>query len=220
VPLEGSRGVVGVIVLYHEETDAFTRDHLRMLLALAPRLGQAVENALKYRETEERANRDPLTQLPNGYLLTRSLDAELARARRLRQPLAVMVCTMGGLQALCDEMGAAAGEQVVQTVACALKEDCREYDHLGVTGPGEFAFVLPGMKRDYLGAKVTRLGEIAAEADNSAGNTISFCIGEAFYPDDGDTARHLLSLAKRRSSQHRSEAPSSTGLLTCVEQLS
>jgi diguanylate cyclase (GGDEF)-like protein len=206
VPLEGSHGVVGVMVLYHEETDAFTRDHLRMLLALAPRIGQAVENALKYRETEERANRDRLTQLPNAYLLTRSLDAELARARRMRQPLAVMVCTLDGLQRLCEDMGAAAGEQVLQAVSRALKEDCREYDHLGATAAGEFAFVLPGMKRDCLGAKVTRLGEIAAEADISAGGMISFCIGEAFYPDDGDTARHLLSLAKRRTNQHRQKA--------------
>lgn len=198
VPLEGSHGVLGVIVLYHQETDAFTRDHLRMLLALAPRIGQTVENTLKYRESEERANLDRLTQLPNAYLLTRSLNTELARARRLRQPLAVMVCTVDGYQELCDDMGVAAGEQVLQTVARGLKEDCREYDHLGVMAPGEFAFVLPGMKRDYLGAKVTRLGHITAEADILAGGTISFCVGEAFYPDDGDSAGHLLALAKRR----------------------
>ena len=201
VPLDGSNGVLGVMVLYHRKADAFTRDHLRMLLAVIPKIGQAVENALKYRETEERANTDRVTELPNAALLTQSLDAELVRARRLKQPLAVMFCDVDGVRRVYGELGAAKGDGLLLTIARALKEDCREYDHLGRVGPDEFALVLPGMKRDALGAKVARLGEIAAETHASHGNLVSFCIGEAFYPDDGDSARHLLAVAKRRTSQ-------------------
>ena len=32
VPLEGLNGVVGVLVMYHADRDAFTADHLRILL--------------------------------------------------------------------------------------------------------------------------------------------------------------------------------------------
>jgi diguanylate cyclase (GGDEF)-like protein/putative nucleotidyltransferase with HDIG domain len=203
VPLEGSNGLLGVMVLYHRNADAFTRDHLRMLLAVTPKIGQAVENALKYRASEERANTDRLTGLPNAALLTESLDAELVRARRLKQPLAVMFYHAHGLEQVYADLGPAAGDALLLNVARALKEDCREYDHLGLAGTGEFAFVLPGMRRETLGAKVARLGEVAAQTDPSHRDKISFCIGEAFYPDDGDSARHLLAVAKRRTSQHR-----------------
>lgn len=201
VPLEGSQGTAGVMVLYHQDKEGFTRDHLRMLLALGPRIGQAVENALKYRATEERANTDRLTQLPNAYMVTRSLETELARARRVRQPLAVMVCALDGIDEVRRERGPAAAEQLLHTIAKGLKEDCREYDHLGTVAAGEFAFVLPGMKRDCLAAKVARLTEIAVDAQISTGIHVSFRTGEAFYPDDGESGRHLLSIAKRRLNQ-------------------
>jgi diguanylate cyclase (GGDEF)-like protein/putative nucleotidyltransferase with HDIG domain len=203
VPLEGSNGMLGVMVLYHRNPDAFTRDHLRMLLAVIPKIGQAVQNALKYRETEERANTDRATELPNAALLTQSLEVELVRARRLKQPLVVMYCNVDGVQQVYSEVGAPEGDDLVRGIAHSLKQDCREYDHIARVGTGEFAIVLPGMKRDALGAKVARLGEVAEEAHSSHRNTIAFCIGQAFYPDDGDSARLLLAVAKRRTSQQR-----------------
>ncbi len=41
VPLEGVAGVVGVLALYQAERDAFTNDHLRMLLAITSKVGSA-----------------------------------------------------------------------------------------------------------------------------------------------------------------------------------
>src|SRR5207245_7710505 len=43
VPLEGLAGVVGVIALYHAEHDAFTSDHLRLLLAVSSKMLLSVE---------------------------------------------------------------------------------------------------------------------------------------------------------------------------------
>ena len=58
VPLEGLDGVVGVLTLYHAETDAFTPDHLRILLAISSKMALAIENALKYRQAESSAVTD------------------------------------------------------------------------------------------------------------------------------------------------------------------
>ena len=58
VPLEGLQGVLGVLSLYHSEKDAFTNDHLRILLAIASKLGLSIENALKYRLAETSATTD------------------------------------------------------------------------------------------------------------------------------------------------------------------
>jgi putative nucleotidyltransferase with HDIG domain len=48
VPLPGQGDVVGVLTLYQVTKDAFTADQLRILLALAPRVGSAIEHAIKY----------------------------------------------------------------------------------------------------------------------------------------------------------------------------
>src|SRR5260370_25750347 len=48
VPLQGLNGVVGVLAMYHATKDAFTPDHLRILLAVASKVALSVENPLKY----------------------------------------------------------------------------------------------------------------------------------------------------------------------------
>ncbi|MGA2600477.1 MAG: HD domain-containing phosphohydrolase, partial [Bryobacteraceae bacterium] len=203
VPIEGVNGAIGVLVLYHQETDHFTRDHLRILLAVIPKIGLAVQNALKYRETEARANTDRLTGLPNAFQLTQTLETELARSRRLNRQLGLVLCEVDGLDVIYRQAGEAVGDKVALNIAQAMKLDCRESDHLGRLAAGEFAIVLPGMRLDSMGAKIARLGEIAAEAHRLHGSRIGFRIGEAFYPEDGDSARHLLNMAKRRVGEKR-----------------
>ena len=48
VPLIGLNGTVSVLTLYHTERDAFTKDHLRILLAIVPKLALSIENALAF----------------------------------------------------------------------------------------------------------------------------------------------------------------------------
>src|SRR2546429_4616439 len=60
VPLEGVNGVVGVLALYRTEADAFTRDHLRILLAISSKIALSFENSLKYRQSERTATTDYL----------------------------------------------------------------------------------------------------------------------------------------------------------------
>ena len=66
VPLEGVSGVIGVLALYRGERDAFTSDHLRILLAVSGKMALSIENALKYQQAESSATTDYLTGLPNA----------------------------------------------------------------------------------------------------------------------------------------------------------
>lgn len=202
IPLEGHSGVLGVLALYHRDHDGFTRDHLRMLQGVNSRITQAVENALKYREADHRANTDPITGLPNASLLAQALKAELTRARRLTHPLAVVSCELSGLRGVYRTQGPAAGDQLVERVAGALKHDCRAYDHLGRLSREQFAFVLPGMKPEVLATKLARLNAIAHELNGDA-SSLTFRFGQAFYPDDGDSEGVLLEVAKHRASENQ-----------------
>jgi len=62
VPLEGLQGVVGVLTLYHSDADAYTSDHLRILLAISSKVALSVENALAFQEAESSAT----NRLPDG----------------------------------------------------------------------------------------------------------------------------------------------------------
>src|SRR5678815_5852686 len=82
VPLNGLDGVVGVLALYNADKDAFTADHLRVLLAVSSKMALAIENALKYQQAESSATTDYLTGLPNARSLFLQLDREVARCKR------------------------------------------------------------------------------------------------------------------------------------------
>jgi putative nucleotidyltransferase with HDIG domain len=66
IPLEGVSGVIGVLALYRSDRDAFTSDHLRILLAISSKMALAIENAVKYQQAENSATTDYLTGLPNA----------------------------------------------------------------------------------------------------------------------------------------------------------
>ena len=98
LPLEGVAGVIGVLALYRAERDAFTSDHLRILLAVSGKMALSIENALKYQQAESSATTDYLTGLPNARSLFLQLDRELARCTRESSSLTLMVCDMNGFK--------------------------------------------------------------------------------------------------------------------------
>ncbi|MGP0075547.1 MAG: diguanylate cyclase domain-containing protein [Bryobacteraceae bacterium] len=200
VPLIGLNGTVSVLTLYHTERDAFTNDHLRILLAIVPKLALSIENALRFQQAESSASTDYMTGLPNARSLFLHLDGELARCRRLSSPLVVLVCDMNGFKKVNDKYGHLEGNRLLHSVAKKLKESCREYDYVARMGGDEFVLVLPGLQADQLAPKIERLKAITAEAGREifAQETIGLSIGHAMFPEDGVDADRLLSEADRR----------------------
>jgi diguanylate cyclase (GGDEF)-like protein/putative nucleotidyltransferase with HDIG domain len=200
VPLIGLAGPVSVLTLYHSERDAFTKDHLRILMAVASKLALAVENALKYQQAENSAATDYMTGLPNARSLFLHLDAEISRCRRQETPLVVLVCDLNGFKQVNDRFGHLEGNRILSTVAAKFKECCREYDYVARMGGDEFVLVMPGIRMDSLAPTLQRLRALAAEAGREVckEDILSLSIGHAFYPDDGSDAEQLLAEADRR----------------------
>jgi diguanylate cyclase (GGDEF)-like protein len=200
VPLLGLTGVVSVLTLYRRDRDSFTRDHLRILLAIAPKVGHAIENALKYQQAESSAATDYMTSLPNARSLFLHLDGELARCRRSATPLVVLVCDMNGFKAVNDQFGHLEGNRLLRTVAAKIKECCREYDYVARMGGDEFVVVFPELTIEQAKSKMLRLRAITKEAGQEVCGvaTLSLSIGAAAYPADGDEAEQLISEADRR----------------------
>src|SRR5205809_748645 len=210
VPLEGLAGVVGVIALYHAEHDAFTSDHLRILLAVSSKMALAVENALKYQQAESSAVTDYLTGLPNARSLFLQLDRELARCKRDNSSLIVMVSDMDGFKQINGRFGHLEGNRVLRLFAQALKDTCREYDYVARMGGDEFVIVAPGLTAETAIKKAESLRELArqAGAEVCGEDILSLSVGQAVYPSDGKDAEALLAEADRRMYIEKQQQPS------------
>ncbi|HZP17617.1 MAG TPA: HD domain-containing phosphohydrolase [Terriglobales bacterium] len=200
VPLEGLSGVVGVLAMYHTERDAFTADHLRILLAISSKVALSVENALKYQQAESSATTDYLTGLPNARSLFVHLAQELSRCRRTNTTLAVMVCDLDGFKQINDLFGHLEGDRLLKTFANDLKEACREYDYVARMGGDEFVVIATGLKPEAAGEKASRLNQLAISAGRKVcgKDLISLSVGTAFCPEDGFDAEQLLAEADRK----------------------
>ncbi len=203
VPLEGMNGVIGVVTLYHSERDAFTKDHLRILLAIGAKIGMSIENAIRFRQVESSATTDFLTGLPNARSLFLQLDSELARCRRTVQPLAVLVTDLDGFKQINDRFGHLDGNKVLRGVASGFKSVCREYDYVARMGGDEFVILLPGVKTEDVGPKLEQLENVVKKVchETFAEDLLGASIGVAVYPADGRDAEQLLAEADRRMYQ-------------------
>ena len=200
VPLEGVSGVTGVLALYRAERDAFTSDHLRILLAVSSKMALSIENALKYAQAENSATTDYLTGLPNARSLFMQLDRELARCKRDNSSLTVMVCDLDGFKQINDRFGHLEGNRVLRLFAQALKDSCREYDYVARMGGDEFVVIAPGLAADAASKKAEQMRVLAKQAGTEVcgEEILSLSVGRSLYPEDGNDAEHLLAEADRR----------------------
>src|SRR5260370_20667681 len=187
VPLEGLEGVVGVLTLYHSAKDAFTRDHLRILLAVTHQIALSIEDALRYRQAETSPVTDALTRLPNARSLFLHLDSEVARCKRENSPLTILVCDLDGFKQVNDRFGHLEGNKVLRTVAQGLQENCREYDYVARMGGDEFVVVLPGHLPDAVQTKARIYSVIGSPAGrlHCGEKLLSISVGNASFPEDG-----------------------------------
>ncbi|HVI07600.1 MAG TPA: HD domain-containing phosphohydrolase [Candidatus Binatia bacterium] len=200
VPLEGLNGVVGVLAMYHSAQDAFTPDHLRILLAVASKVALSVENALKYQQAESSATTDFLTGLPNARSLFMHLAQEVARCKRMKNSLAVMVCDIDGLKKINDSYGHLEGDKLLREFSARLRDACRGYDYVARMGGDEFVVTAPGLTPEAAQDKANRLNQAAIEAGRATcgRDVVSLSVGTAFCPDDGYDVEALLTEADRR----------------------
>jgi diguanylate cyclase (GGDEF)-like protein/putative nucleotidyltransferase with HDIG domain len=200
VPLEGLQGVVGVLTLYHSARDAYNTDHRRILLAISSKVALSLENALAFQQAESSATTDYLTELPNARSLFLHLDRELARCKRLKSSLTVMVCDLDGFKQVNDRFGHLEGNRILRHFSKSLQGSCREYDYVARMGGDEFVLVAPGLSSSAAQIRGICLNELAKMAGREVcgEDLLSLSVGCAFYPEDGTDAEKLLAEADRR----------------------
>jgi diguanylate cyclase (GGDEF)-like protein/putative nucleotidyltransferase with HDIG domain len=200
VPLPGITGVIGALTLYHRDAGAFTRDHLRVLLAISSKAGLTIENALRFVQAEETATTDGLTGLPNARSLFLRLDAAVESARQTGSSLAVLVTDMDGFKQVNDQYGHSAGNKVLEKTAHAFRETIREGDYAARMGGDEFVMLMRGAQKEVIRERAGILNELVAQIGRQVCNAdfLRLSVGAAYYPEDAGNAEELLAIADSR----------------------
>jgi diguanylate cyclase (GGDEF)-like protein len=126
---------------------------------------------------------------------------ELARARRLAEPLGVLMLDLDHFKSFNDRMGHLVGDQLLRAVADELRSETRPYDLVGRFGGEEFVILLPGVGTaqvehvaDRIRLRISRL-RVLVDGPHDRPVTVdgvSVSIGAAVRPDDGDEIDQLL----------------------------
>ncbi len=199
VPLRARDCVVGVLTLYHMAPEAFSADHRRILLAVAPKAGVAIANSLRFEGAKTAADTDELTGLPNARYLFAHLKAKVVEHARTGASFATIVIDLDGFKMANDLYGHMAGNRILQAMASVLTRNCRSRDLVARLGGDEFVLVLekgPDETREVL-ARIEALTEQIPEMSGCEAR-ISVSAGVSRFPEDGTDAEALLERADER----------------------
>jgi diguanylate cyclase (GGDEF)-like protein/PAS domain S-box-containing protein len=142
VPIPEPMGPSHVIaVLRHAHEPAFTDEDARFVEAVAGVLAGMLDRSATELELRRRALEDPLTGLANRALLLSQLDAELRRARQVRDDVYVLALDLDQFKVVNDTLGHAFGDQVLRTVAAQLTSCVRPEDLVARSGGDEFTVI-------------------------------------------------------------------------------
>lgn len=93
---------------------------------------------------EHQASHDALTGLWNRPAILEILEREMARARRERSKLTVVLADLDHFKQVNDTYGHLAGDAILRDAAHRMMENIRHYDFMGRYGGEEFLIILPG----------------------------------------------------------------------------
>ena len=147
-------------------------------------------------QLEHIAHFDALTSLPNRLLLADRLQQAMAQAQRRGQQLAVAYLDLDGFKSVNDSHGHALGDQLLVTLATAMKDALREGDTLARIGGDEFVAVLIDLDSlDSCLPMLTRILDAAAAPVQLGDLTlqVSASLGVTFYPQTQDIGADQLS---------------------------
>jgi len=162
-------------------------------------LRQRVKRVLAARQSEMRvkqlAYNDPLTGLPNRMAFAARLHQDLAHAGRNHNKLAVMFIDIDHFKDVNDNLGHAAGDELLKMLAERVAGCVRSEDTLARLGGDEFVVVLSSVHSPN-GANIAASNILKAlsrpfDIDGTE-IFVGASIGISIYPDDGENKEALI----------------------------
>jgi diguanylate cyclase (GGDEF)-like protein/putative nucleotidyltransferase with HDIG domain len=201
-PLVREDGAFGAISLYSKSRTSYSTEHVRLLESVCQHASSAMNNALTYEKTREKALIDPLTELPNARGFYMMLEQRIAECQRVnRESLAVVSMDIDDFKIINDKYGHSIGDRLLASVAGVLRRELRQMDILTRYAGDEFVAIMPMASSSMAAAVVERMRNVVEDQLFSVrtGTMIGLGLsaGYACFPEDGETTEELLTAAAR-----------------------
>jgi diguanylate cyclase (GGDEF)-like protein len=168
-PIVGDPDPIGVLALgWKERAEALSEHVAGAVRTLAAEAAIALERAALLASLEASARTDDLTGLPNRRAWEERLPRELARARRERHSVCVVMLDLDRFKDFNDREGHQAGDRLLKLCAASWANQLRATDILVRYGGEEFSLVLTGCTLADARVLVERLRDVMPE-----GHTVS-----------------------------------------------
>jgi diguanylate cyclase (GGDEF)-like protein len=203
VPLIHNGEVLGVLSAYAAAAGFFGEGDVRALELVGETISAHLHHARSFAAEAHRSLHDSLTGLLNRRAYEERLPVELARAARTDEPLSLCLLDLDGFKAINDRHGHPIGDDVLRSVAAAIRR-ARLSDEVFRVGGDEFAILLPACAHGDAEVAIARLLaaiDVAPIVDLEPSFGITYGIASATGGDAGAlhaAADRRLVDAKRR----------------------
>lgn len=144
VPLLYRQQILGTLTAINSpDAQEYTQNDVDLLEIIASHAAVAIKNAQLFKDVQELAETDELTQTNNRRQLFALGEREFNYARRYPQPLSVIMLDIDNFKEINDTYGHAIGDVVLHDLAQYCLNNIREVDILGRYGGEEFVILLP-----------------------------------------------------------------------------
>jgi diguanylate cyclase (GGDEF)-like protein len=197
VPLIARDVVKGVLNIYRLGEDAtFSDEEFELTTRFADAAALALDNAQIRARLEFQAQTDSLTGLYNHRYFHDRLRAELTRASRARDSVALLMLDIDDFKRVNDVHGHGAGDQVLTELAELLRGALRGSDIVCRLGGEEFGVILAGGDAADALNFARRLTDALAEVDFGPAGKITISIGISQGPEHAMNSRELVACAE------------------------
>jgi diguanylate cyclase (GGDEF)-like protein len=197
VPLIARDVVKGVLNIYRlGEHASFSDEEFELTSRFADAAALALDNAQIRARLEYQAQTDSLTGLYNHRYFHDRLRAELTRASRARDCVAVLMLDIDDFKRVNDVYGHGAGDQVLTELADLLRAALRGSDVVCRLGGEEFGVIMAGGDAGDALNLARRLTDTLAEFEFGPAGKMTISVGISEGPEHAMNPRELVACSE------------------------
>ena len=199
-PIFSGKKVMGVIGLDSKSPANFSDTDKAILTSLGAVMGLAVSRLILLIEKNSNTLTDELTGLQNIKYFRMFIENVILRADRYNETFTVLILDVYKLGRINKKYSDKAGDFLLKEIGIRLSKEIRGSDIVCRYGGDEFGIVLLDYKPKAIEAFTSRIQEIFRKRIfeyNDESITLEIGLGSASYPDNGETAEELISIADK-----------------------